>query len=177
MTIRTRGMTIRLAAAAGAVLAVALGASQAHAHGPLSPAQATHLQHQVDNVLRYAAPGARQVNPTTVVWPRDGVVLTLPVPGQATLARGLPNCRRGYACVWRDAGYAGPRAAFFRYGTYDLRRYGFRAFTHSGVSSYYNHQWGGAKLFLNTVEGTFRLRNHANLTTLNDQGISVTLSP
>ena len=176
MTIWTTRITIRLAAAVGAVLALALGASQAHARDGVSPAQTTQLQHQVDNVLRYGAPGAKQVNPTTVAWPRDGVILTLPAPGRARIARG-PDCPLGYACVWRDAGYFGLRAAFFHYRTYDLRRYGFPPFTHSGVSSYYNHQSGGAKMFLNTVEGAFRLRNHANLTTLNDLGISVTLKP
>jgi Peptidase inhibitor family I36 len=165
--------------AAGLAAALAVGASGAQAKTGLSPAQATKLQRQVDNVVRHSAPGARQVSPNTVVWAHDGVTLRLPVPGKASAA-ALGDCRIQRACLWQDANYRGRRAAFYAYGTYQLARYGLTPATHFGASSFYNHQTGGAKalLYIPNRDFTFNMRGHGNLVGfLNDSGKTITLTP
>ena len=126
MTTRMRRGTVWLVAAFVVALAVA-GTAEARVTG----AQASELQRQVDHVLRHSAPGARQIAPNRVTWPRAGVTLTLPVPGTARAA-GLADCPKYYACLWQDANYRNRRVQFLHYRTYNLRAYGMPPFTHKG---------------------------------------------
>jgi hypothetical protein len=160
--------------AATAVLSLAVGVGTAEAS--VTSGQRAELKRQVDQVLRHAAPGARQISPNRVAWPRRGVTLTLPVPGTARAA-GLSACERGEACLWQDFEAAGRRVAFVRYGTYNLAAYGMPRFTPRGASSWFNNQTDGAKAVLH-AHFDFRMRGHGNLYgALNDRGKSVTLSP
>jgi hypothetical protein len=171
MTTRMRRGTVWLVAAFVVALAVA-GTAEARVTG----AQASELQRQVDHVLRHSAPGARQIAPNRVTWPRAGVTLTLPVPGTARAA-GLADCPKYYACLWQDANYRNRRVQFLHYRTYNLRAYGMPPFTHKGASSYYNHQTDGAKAILH-ADFDFSMRGHSNLYgSLNDRGRSITLRP
>jgi hypothetical protein len=167
------------AIAAGLAAVLAVGATGAQAKTALSHAQATKLQRQVDQVLRHSAAGARQVNPNTVAWARDGVTLTLPLPGKAHTA-ALGDCRIQRACLWQDFDYKSRRVAFYAYGTYELSRYGMPHATHYGASSYYNHQTGGAKalLYISSRDFTFNMVGHGNLVGfLNDSAKTITLKP
>jgi hypothetical protein len=164
----------RRGVAATAVLALALGTGSAEAS--VTSGQRAELQRQVDHVLRHAAPGGRQISPNRVAWARDGVTLTLAVPGRARAA-GLRDCERGELCLWEDFEAAGRRVAFVRYGTYRLRAYGMPRFDPRGASSWFNNQTDGAKAVLH-ADFDFSMRGHGNLYgKLNDRGKSVTLSP
>jgi hypothetical protein len=94
---------------------------RADASPGLTKAEAAKLQAQVDQVLRESAPGARQISPNRVQWPRDGVTVTLAVRGAR--AAGLAGCKKHYACLWQDASYRNRRVQFLKYGTYNLRAY------------------------------------------------------
>jgi hypothetical protein len=169
---RVRRGATWLAAACGAAL-LAAGGADASA-GP-TKAQAAKLQGQVDQVLRESAPGARQISPNQVQWPRDGVTVTLAVPGAR--AAGLADCKKYYACLWQDASYRSRRVQFLKYGTYNLRAYGMPPYEHRGASSYYNHQTGGAKAILH-ASFDFSMVGHGNLYgALNDRAKSITLRP
>jgi hypothetical protein len=170
---RARAGAIALAAAAAALAGLA---SAAAARAGLTDVQATKLQREVNHVLHHSAPGARQISPNAVEWPRAGATLTLAVPGRARAA-GLASCPKRYACLWQDVGYSSRRVQFFHYRTYNLRAYGMPPFDHRGASSYYNHQTGGAKAILH-ADFDFSMRGHGNLYgALNDRGRSVTLTP
>lgn len=163
MKTHTRRALIALAT----VAMLALGASTA---------DASRLQRQVDHVIASSAPGARQIAPNQVRWPRDGVTLTIPRPGAATAA-AYAQCPRQYACLWQDVHGLGRRVQFFHYGTYNLAAYGMPRFTHRGASSYYNHQTGGAKAILH-ADFDFSMRSYGSLYGgLNDRGKSITLRP
>jgi hypothetical protein len=168
---------MRKAAALLAVTSVA-------APGLAAPAsaQAGKLQREVDEVLRHAAPGARQIAPNRVAWSRDGVTLTIPAPGTARVAGARSDCRVQRACVWEHADFQGRRVSFFHYGTYRLARYGLRPRTDSGASSYYNHQTGGAWAVFRVPlgSGTFTVRAGESNNfgaALNDTATWITLEP
>jgi hypothetical protein len=144
------------AGAAGLAAAAALAAAT-------SPAEAkTTLQRQVNEVLRHAAPGARQVGPNRVTWARDGVTLTLVAPGVARAA-GMLDCPVRYACLWQDANGRGRRVQFFRYGEYRLAAYGMPPGTHRGASSFWNRQTGGAGAFMAGSDFTYPLLEDGNI--------------
>jgi hypothetical protein len=169
-----RVATTTKAAGLAAILAFTIGPAGAQAGG--SAAQAAKLEGQVEHVLRHAKPGARQVAPNQVSWPREGVTLTFPVAGTAS-ASGLGECKRGHACLWMHSNYRGWIASFYRYGTYRLSDYGLGRFDPSGASSYYNHQTGGARAILHATFD-FSMRGYGNLYgALNDRGRSITLAP
>jgi hypothetical protein len=164
--------TVGLAVAA----AIAITPSATAAPTGQSAAQAARLQQQVDHVIEHSAPGARQIAPNRVQWPRDGVTLTLPVPGEVT-ASSVRDCPRRYACLWQDFEARGRRIQFLHYRTYILSNWGMPPFTHRGASSYANHQIGGAKAILH-ADFDFSMHGHGNLYgALNDRGRSITLRP
>jgi Peptidase inhibitor family I36 len=141
-----------------------------------SAGQSAQLQRQVDHVIQNSAPGARQIAPNRVQWPRAGVTLTLDVPGKATAA-DVRDCPRRYACLWEDFEAEGRRVQFLRYRTYNLSNWGMPPHTPQGASSYANHQTGGAKAILHT-HFAFSMRGHGNLVGfLNDRGKRITLRP
>jgi hypothetical protein len=120
-----------------------------------------------------AVADGKQVAPHTVVFPRDGVTVT--VTGTRS-ASGLAECKRGYACLWMHSGYRGYIARFYHYGTYQLADYGLPRFSGRGASSYYNHQTGGARAILH-ADFDFSMRGHGNLYgALNDRAKSITLA-
>jgi hypothetical protein len=169
-----RVATTTKAAGLAAILAFTIGPAGAQAS--LSGAKAAKLQGQVEHVLGHAKTGARQIAPNRVSWPRDGVTLTIPVPGTASTS-GLSECKRGYACLWMHSGYRGWIARFYHYGTYRLSDYGLGRFDSRGASSYYNHQTGGARATLHATYDV-NLWGHADLAgALNDRGKSITLAP
>jgi Peptidase inhibitor family I36 len=177
MTMDQHGLrrgAVWLVATLGAALALAVATGVADSQAALTKTQASKLQSSVDKVLRTAAPGGRQVAPNKIVWARDGVALTLPVPGAARAA-GAYDCRRGYACLWQHANFGGGRAEFYYYRHYDLRLYGLPPFTTNGASSYFNNQTGGARAVIDgdwyPYPGTFALGSTPkNLTsTYNDR--------
>lgn len=145
--------------------------------GAVSSSQAAGLQRQVDHVLQHSKPGARQVAPDRVQWPRDGVTLTLEAPGKARAAR-FADCPRRYACLWQDVDGRGRRVQFFHYRRYLLANYGMPPFTPQGASSYYNHQIGGARLFVHANSVDTQLFFHGNFGgARNDRVHSITLRP
>ena len=83
--------------------------------------------------------------------------------------------------MWEHANFEGRRVSFFHYGTYRLARYGLRPLTDSGVSSWYNHQTGGAWAVLRTPPlGNFTIRpgESGNFgAALNDTATAITLEP
>jgi hypothetical protein len=139
-----------------AVAALAVAASPAGASGGASAAQATKLQREVDRVLRHSAPGGRQVGPNRVVWPRDGVRLTLFGPGKARAASSSA-CQKDYACLWQDTNFRSRRVEFFRYRTYRLADWGMPPGKRRGASSWANHQTGGARAILSFDLGWFTM--------------------
>jgi hypothetical protein len=132
---------------------VALAAAAALAVGA-SPASATTLQREVDQVLRHSEPGGRQVGPNQVVWARDGVRLTL---FGRTRAASSHDCRRGYACLWQDTNFRSRRVEFFRYRTYRLADWGMPPGKRRGASSWANHQTGRARAILSFDFGWFTM--------------------
>ena len=129
---------MRYGRAAAAVLVAAAALTTA-----ASPAGAkTTLQRQVDQVLRHAAPGARQIAPNRVTWPGRGVTVTLSAPGKARAAAGPLDCPVGYACLWQDSNWTSRRVQFYRYGKYRLAAYGMPPGTRRG-----------AKLLLQPTDG------------------------
>lgn len=172
-----------LAATLGAALTLAFGAGAADSQAAVTKAQASKLQGKVDKVLRHAAPGARQVAPNKVVWARDGVILTLPVPGKARAASSYRDCPFGYACLWQHANFQGGRAQFYHYRYYDVAAYGLPPYTIYGASSYYNHQTGGARAIIDgdwhPHPGTFNLGTRAqNMPSeMNDRVKNISLWP
>jgi len=172
-------MTKRSVTAIGGValvLIVLLAPAGADATASVTDVQAARLQREVQYVINHSRAGARQISPNRVQWPRDGVTLTLAVPGEAHAAR-FADCPKRYACLWQDVGGAGRRIQFFHYRTYKLRAYGMPPFTHRGASSYYNHQTGGARAILH-ADFDFSMRGAGNLYgALNDRGRSITLAP
>jgi hypothetical protein len=172
MTLTRKG-AVGIAAAA----ALAVAASPATADAGLSAGQAAKLQRQVDQVLRHAAPGARQVAPNRVSWPRDRVTLTLSVPGRAQAAQ-FADCPRLYACLWQDAGGVGRRVQFFYYRHYNLTNYGMPPGTHRGASSAFNNQTGGADAYLNVGNTTYWFWAAGNIPRqFNDKARTITLLP
>ena len=117
-TTRMRKGALWLAATGAAALGLAAGASGAEAS--VTSAQADKLQREIDTVLRHAGVGARQIAPNRVTWRRDGVTLTIPVPGTARVARARGDCRLKRACVWEHADFLGRRLSFLHYGTFRL---------------------------------------------------------
>lgn len=143
--------------ATAAALAVAV--SPASASSGTSAAQATKLQREVDQVLRHLAAGGRQVGPNQVVWPRDGVRLTLSAPGAPRAARSA-DCRSGYACLWQDTNFRSRRVEFFRYRTYRAD-WGMPPGKRRGASSWANHQTGRARAILSFDLGWFTMPSGA----------------
>jgi Peptidase inhibitor family I36 len=168
MTRHARRGAVALAAAA----ALAVGAGPADA----SAEQSTKIQRQVDQVLRHAAPGARQVAPNRVTWPRAGASVTISESGKARAAR-FSDCQLGYVCLWQDANGTNRRVQFWHYRTYRLANYGMPAGTHRGASSYYNHQTDGAGAFLRGKDFTWHMWGFDNLSYLNDKARTITLTP
>jgi hypothetical protein len=155
--------------AAAAVLSAAAGPADAGA------AHATKLERQVDRVLRHAAPGAKQVAPTRVTWPRDGVTLTLS-PTRGARAARFYDCPLRYACLWQDANGLGRRVQFLHYRTYKLAAYGMPAGTRCGATSYFNNQTGGAGAVLRGTRWTYWMFELGNLPRkLNDRARTITL--
>jgi hypothetical protein len=144
------------AAVAGLAAAAALTAATGPAEGK------TTLQREVDEVLRHAAPGARQVGPNRVTWARDGVTLTLSAPGVARAAAFL-DCPVRYACLWQDANGRGRRVQFFHYRKYRLAAYGMPAGKRRGASSYWNRQTGGAFATLIGADFTYPMITYGNI--------------
>jgi hypothetical protein len=171
-----------LAATLGATLALALALGAADSEAALTKAQASKLQGKVDDVLRHAAPGGRQVAPNKIVWARDGVALTLPVPGAARAASAA-DCRLGYACLWQHSNFRGGRAEFYYYRYDNVASYGLPPFTVNGASSYYNHQTGGARAIIDghwhPYPGTFSLGSRpGNIApSMNDRTRNISLWP
>lgn len=161
-----------LRVAAGALVAAAALAI------PTSPAVAkTTLQRQVDQVLRHAAPGARQVAPNRVTWPRRGVTLTLAAPKMARAAAGPLDCPGGHACLWQDSNWTNRRVQFLRYGKYNLAAYGMPPGTRRGASSYFNRQTGGAYAVLLGTGFTYGLIEYGNIARpYNDRARTIWLS-
>ena len=169
---RSLAGTVGLAVAA----AIAIAPSASAAPAGMSAGQAARLQQQVDHVIQTSAPGARQIAPNQVHWPRDGVTLTLAAPGKASAA-SWRDCPRKYACLWEDFDAEGRRIQFFHYRTYILSNWGMPPHTPRGASSYYNRQTGGAKAILH-ADFDFSMRGHGNLYgALNDRGRRITLRP
>jgi hypothetical protein len=150
----------------------------ANRHGAAAPdRQSARLQRQIDQVLQHSKPGARQIAPNRVQWPRDGVTLTLEAPGTARAAR-FADCPRRYACLWQDTDGRGRRVQFFHYRRYLLANYGMPRFTPQGASSYYNHQIGGARAFVRANSVNIELHGQDNFGgALNDRVKSITLRP
>jgi hypothetical protein len=173
---------MRKGAALLAATSVAAAGLAAEASAGMTSAQAGKLQREIDDVLRHAAPGARQIAPNRVAWSRDGVTLTIPATGTARVAGARSDCRLKRACVWEHADFQGRRVSFFHYGTYRLARYGLRPRTDSGASSYYNHQTGGAWAVFRVPlsAGTFTVRAGESNNfgaALNDTATTITLEP
>ena len=161
------------AAAAALVAAAALTTAA-------SPAEAkTTLQRQVDQVLRHAAPGARQIAPNRVTWPRRGVTVTLSAPGKARAAAADPlDCPVGYACLWQDSNWTNRRVQFYRYGKYRLAAYGMPPGTRRGASSYFNRQTHDAHAGLIGADFVYPLIEYGNIQRkYNDRGRTIWLAP
>ncbi len=160
MTRQIRAGAAGLAAAAALTVGVGLGDASAAA----SAVPATKLQRQADQVLRHSSPGGRQVGSNRVAWPRDGVILTLAVPGRAHAA-SFGDCPAGSACLWQDVNGASRRVQFYRYRTYKLADYGMPPGTRRGASSWANHQTNGARATLSFDLGWFTMPTggHGNL--------------
>jgi hypothetical protein len=150
---------VRYGRAAAAVLVAAAALTTA-----ASPAGAkTTLQRQVDQVLRHAAPGARQIAPNRVTWPGRGVTVTLSSPGKARAAAGPLDCPVGYACLWQDSNWTNRRVQFYRYGKYRLAAYGMPPGTRRGASSYFNRQTGGAYASLLGADFIYPMFEYGNI--------------
>jgi hypothetical protein len=163
-----------LAGTVGLAVAAAIAIAPSATAAPAG--QSARLQQQVDHVIEHSAPGARQIAPNRVQWPRAGVTLTLAAPGKAT-ASSVRDCPRRYACLWQDFEARGRRIQFFHYRTYILSNWGMPPFTPRGASSYANHQTGGAKAILH-ADFDFSMHGHGNLYgALNDRGRRITLRP
>jgi hypothetical protein len=163
----------RLTAAAALVAAAALATATSPAEGK------TTLQRQVNQVLRHAAPGARQVAPNRVTWPRRGVTVvtvTLSAPGMARAAAFI-DCPVSYACLWQDTNATNRRVQFLRYGKYKLRAYGMPPGTRRGASSYFNRQTGGAYAVLGGADFSYPLIEYGNIERkYNDRARTIWLS-
>lgn len=163
------------ALALAAALTAATGSAAADGHRADRAAPANGLQRQIDQVLRHAAPGARQTSPNEVRWARDGVTLTLFREDRAHAAR-FSDCPTKYVCLWQDANGTGRRVQFFRYRTYRLSAYGMPAGTRRDASSYYNAQTDGALAYLTGRRFTYWLFEFGNLPRkINDRAGSITL--
>jgi hypothetical protein len=177
MTRRTR------AVGAAAAVALAMGATGVDARAAVSDERAATLQRQIDRVLAHSAPGGQQIAPNRVTWRRDGVTLTLPVPGQAHAAVGVKDCPRGYACLWQDTFFRSRRVQFFHYRLYRLAAYGMPPGKRRGASSYANHQTGGARAwltFFNALHEPFDIELFSNGSLhgrLNDAAHYIELAP
>jgi Peptidase inhibitor family I36 len=169
-------MSTRPACAVGVALA-AVVAIVAPAGATAPNGQSARLQRQIDQVLQHSKPGALQIAPNQVQWPRDGVTLTFETPGKAHAAR-FADCPRRYACLWQDTDARGRRIQFFHYRRYLLAHYGMPRFTPQGASSYYNHQTGGARAIVRANSVDIELHGQGNLAgNLNDRVKSITLRP
>jgi hypothetical protein len=167
-------MRHRRAAAAGLVAAAALATATSPAEGK------TTLQREVDQVLRHAAPGAKQVAPNRVTWPRRGVTVTLSVraPGVARAAAAPLDCPVGYACLWQDSNWTNRRVQFYRYGKYRLAAYGMPPGTRRGASSYFNRQTGGAHASLIGADFIYPMLWAGNIERkYNDRARTIWLAP
>ena len=157
-------------AAAALVAAAALATATSPAEGM------TSLQRQVDPVLRHAAPGARQVAPNRVTWPRRGVTVTLSAPGMARAAAFI-DCPVSYACLWQDTNATNRRVQFYRYGKYKLAAYGMPPGTRRGASSYFNRQTGGAYAVLGGAGFSYPMIEYGNIERkYNDRARTIWLS-
>jgi len=70
----------------------------------MTSGQAAHIQLQIDQQLS-RKPSGRQVSTTQVVYDHGAVVMTFPVPGEASPTD--PICDYGYFCVWGGWDYTG----------------------------------------------------------------------
>ena len=168
---------------AAAAVALAMGATGVDSRAAVSDEHAATLQRQIDRVLAHSAPGGQQIGPNRVTWRRDGVTLTLPVPGRAHAAVGVKDCPSGYACLWQDTFFRSRRVQFFHYRLYRLAAYGMPPGKRRGASSYANHQTGGARAwltFFNSLHEPFdiELFSNGNLHgRLNDAAHYIELAP
>lgn len=90
------------------------------------------------------------------------------------------GCPLQYVCLWEHA-YGQGRLIYFKaYGTYKLSRWGMSGdpVHHKGVTSFWNHQSGGAKATLIGPNFRLNISNYGNVpASLNDRATYVRLSP
>lgn len=104
----------------------------------LSARQQARLERRVQRVLDRTDGGERTAA-NEITWAEDGVVLTLPVPGEMQAAGD--NCIYKYVCLYAARGYEGWRIEFVNCGLRRLGKYGFGNIT----SSWINRQTSGTR--------------------------------
>ncbi|MEV0676452.1 peptidase inhibitor family I36 protein [Actinosynnema sp. NPDC050436] len=168
-----------IAAVAALVLAGVAGSTTSVTATPNAPetpipsysaARLAALQSRVDGHLADYG-GGRQVGLNQVEYQGGGMVLTLPLPGEASgravdepvHAQGAPDCPSGSSCVWEDTGYEGARLSRSKCGRLTLSA----PFTTS-VGSLHNNN-GSQTVLFNSV-GAF-LNANQDPTRINDTGV------
>lgn len=140
-----RGTSLALGLVAASVFTTALASPSIAAPARTASVEEktdAGLEREIAGLLRHNE-GAERVGKDRVLL-EPGVEMT--VAPSSGAAAGMDDCKLGYACVWQHAGFGGYRLDFYNYGSYQLADYSMPngESWQDKVSSYYNHQTGGA---------------------------------